>query len=72
MKSVRYLKVVLTVIAACLVWICLRNVVLVESATAHGGTTDVNIVELGGKRLSELIVTPGRPALPVHVQHTSP
>ena len=34
MKSVRYLKVVLTVIATCLVWICLRDVALVATANA--------------------------------------
>ena len=33
MKSVRYLKVVLTVIAACLVLICLRDVSLVRAAS---------------------------------------
>lgn len=36
MKSVRYLKVVLTVIAVCLVWICLRDLVIVEPAHAFG------------------------------------
>ncbi len=34
MKSVRYLKVVLTVIAACLVLICLRDISLVGAASA--------------------------------------
>ncbi len=34
MKSVRYLKVVLTVIAACLALICLRDVSLVATASA--------------------------------------
>jgi hypothetical protein len=34
MKSVRYLKVVLTVIAACLALICLRDVSLVAVASA--------------------------------------
>jgi hypothetical protein len=34
MKSVRYLKVVLTVIAACLVLICLRDVSLIRTASA--------------------------------------
>ncbi len=34
MKSVRYLKAVLTVIAACLVWFCVRDVALVGTATA--------------------------------------
>ena len=45
MKSVRYLKVVLTVIAACLVWICLRDVVPVGPGSASGDETmDVRIV----------------------------
>ena len=34
MKSVRYLKVVLTVIAACLALICLRDISLVRTASA--------------------------------------
>ena len=34
MKSVRYLKAVLAVIAACLVLICLRDVSLVAAASA--------------------------------------
>jgi hypothetical protein len=34
MKSVRYLKVVLTVIAVCLVLICLRDVSLARTASA--------------------------------------
>jgi hypothetical protein len=34
MKSIRYLKVVLTVIAACLALICLRDVSLVATASA--------------------------------------
>jgi len=34
MKSVRYLKVVLTVIATCLVLICLRDISLVRTASA--------------------------------------
>lgn len=34
MKSVRYLKVVLTVIAACLVLICLRDISFIRTASA--------------------------------------
>ena len=34
MKSIRYLKVVLTVIAACLALICLRDISLVGTASA--------------------------------------
>lgn len=36
MKSIRYLKVVLTMIAVCLVLICLRDVSLVGTASAWG------------------------------------
>jgi uncharacterized membrane protein YpjA len=35
MQSDRYLRAVLTVIAVCLVWICLRDVTLVNSAHAQ-------------------------------------
>ena len=38
MRSVRYLKVVLTVIAACLALICLRDVSLVAAASARVDT----------------------------------
>jgi len=51
MKSIRYLEVVLTVIAVCLVWICLRDVVIPKPAAAQPGpavsrgeTMDVRIV----------------------------
>ena len=45
MKSIRYLKVVLTVIAVCLVWICLRDLVIVNApSAAHDETMDVRIV----------------------------
>lgn len=50
MKSIRYLKAVLTVIAVCLVWICLRDVVIVKPAHAQG-TMDVNISGVGGKSI---------------------
>ena len=45
MQSDRYLKVVLTVIAACLVWICLRDVSFVETASAESDAMDVRIVD---------------------------
>jgi hypothetical protein len=48
MQSDRYLRVVLTVIAVCLVWICARDVALVKTATASNSVMDVNIAELGG------------------------
>jgi len=43
MQSDRYMRAVLTMIAVCLVWICLRDVVIVETAHA-AGTMDVRIV----------------------------
>ncbi len=60
MGSDRYLRAVLTVIAACLVWGCLRDVVIVKPAHA-AGITDVNIVQIGG-------VYPGY-RLPVEVKN---
>jgi hypothetical protein len=49
MRSDAYLKAVLTVIAVCLVWICVRDVTLVKPAHAQvSGPLDVNIV--GAKR----------------------
>ena len=48
MQSDRYLRVVLTVIAVCLVWICLRGASVVETASAQGTSMDVNIVKVGG------------------------
>ena len=57
MQSDRYLRAVLTVIAVCLVWICLRDVVIVEPAHA-AGLTDVNITHFGGLRLH---ITSGLP-----------
>ena len=45
MQPDRYLKAVLTVIAACLVWICLRDVALVDTANAYTEAMDVRIVD---------------------------
>jgi hypothetical protein len=43
MQSDRYLRVVLTVIAVCLVWICLRDVVVVKPAYAYGSGQEVKV-----------------------------
>ena len=43
MNADTYMKAVLTVIAVCLVWICVRDVTLVKPAQA-AGPMDVNIV----------------------------
>ena len=42
----RYTKTMLTIIALCLVWICVRDTA--PPAYAQGGTIDVNISEVGG------------------------
>ena len=48
----RYTKSVLTVIAACLVWIVARDVAFARPAQAAGrDTRDVNIVQVGGYRM---------------------
>lgn len=46
MKSVRYLKVVLTVIAVCLVWICLRDLVIVEPAHASSSMIEHYVAQI--------------------------
>lgn len=45
-----YTKIVLTVIAACLVWIVAKDVTIVAPARAQATATvtDVNIVQIGG------------------------
>ena len=49
MQSDRYLRAVLTVIAVCLVWICLRDASIVGTASARSGEVmDVNILQLDG------------------------
>ncbi len=50
----RYTKVVLTVIAATLLWLCLWGPgphMWGAPAEAQGGTADVNIAKVGGKAL---------------------
>ena len=44
MQSDRYMRIVLTVIAVCLVWVCLRDVAVVHPAYASD-TMDVRIVD---------------------------
>ena len=48
----RYTKVVLTVIAACLVWIVARDVPLVPEAQAQDGATQVEVVGWSAGSLS--------------------
>jgi hypothetical protein len=61
MQSDRYLKVVLSVIAACLVWICLRDISLVETASAHGDAMDVRIVDSTATLRVAIEGAPGAP-----------
>ena len=62
----RYTKIVLTIIAVCLVWIAFRPVTRVPAAYAaiapQGGPVAVNIVQVGGSRVMPTSV-PG--SLPV-------
>lgn len=68
----RYTKLVLTVIAVCLVWLCLWGPgpkwgTPAEAAdeTYVYGTVDVNIVEVAGKKISRY-----SPKVPADVQGT--
>ena len=61
----RYTKTILTVIAACLVWVVVRDVTLVKPAHAYDSVQSVNIAELGGMTLSALAVGERSPRLPV-------
>jgi hypothetical protein len=61
MRSDRYLRVVLTVIAACLVWICLRDVSLVQTASAESDAMDVRIVDSTATLRVVIDGTPGAP-----------
>jgi hypothetical protein len=70
----RYTRFILTVIAACLVWICVRDVALVRPGQAQpievvgSRRTDVNIAEIGGIRVTS--IEAGFPAaLPVRVRN---
>ena len=46
----RYTKLVLSVIALCLVWICIRDIAVTPVQAQWG--QDVNISAIGGRRLS--------------------
>jgi hypothetical protein len=49
MQSDRYLRAVLTVIAVCLVWICLQ---LVDTASAFGGSQGTYQIAVGGQQVA--------------------
>ncbi len=60
----RYTKVVLTVIAVALVWLCLWG------AAPKWGAIDVNIIEVAGNDISQGRGLRRSPALPVRVEGT--
>lgn len=62
MKSDRYTKAVLTVIASCLVYFVARDLGVVPNAHAANAVVDVNIVKIDGSSLSSSWAT-----LPVRI-----
>ncbi len=70
MKTDVYTKTVLTVIACCLVYIVGRDIRLVDNSYAQtGATVDINITQIGGKRIEGIDLMGGSygPSLPVKV-----
>jgi hypothetical protein len=76
MKNDRYLKVVLTVIALCLLWICIKEISIMPklyagTPSSKPGTMDVNIVDSNPYALtyaSPMEVTVGNPeAIAAHL-----
>ena len=58
MKPDLYTKAVLTVIASCLVYFVVKDVVLIPDAHAQsGGVVDVNIVKIDGSRVNSQYVS---------------
>jgi len=75
-KTDLYTKVVLTVIAACLLWLCVNNVTFVPAAQAQGAIAlpgQVTIVEVAKNVVMPVAITgitngvekPGNAALPI-------
>ncbi len=63
-----YTNAVLTIIAACLVWICLNGVTPVAGAqAARPAPAPVILVDANGTPLSAVPVIVGNPSLPVEV-----
>jgi len=52
MKTDLYTKTILTIIAICLVWICIS---MTSSAFADRDVTDVNIVKVSGKYIGNAV-----------------
>lgn len=69
MKTDVYTKIVLTVIASCLVYLVAKDMAFVGSAEAQSRSPiEVNIVEVAGYKFSGTDISSGYPALPVKVK----
>jgi len=69
MKGDKYLKIILTIIALCLLWICLTDVGIFHSkAYAQYGTQDVRVVYISPLTLSSALLT----AEPIKVKVVNP
>ena len=71
MKIDLYLKVVLTVIAICLVYIVAKDLPLVSEAQASSEVIDVNIVSVAGRKFGITDVDIIQPCLPVKISSFS-
>ena len=66
MKVDLYTKMMLTVVACCLLYIVAKDISLVKDVRAQsGGVTNVNIVQVAGKQINEYDIPYGNAALPV-------
>ena len=68
MKIDLYTRIVLTVIASCLVYLVVKDVGFIGHVQAQGrGLVDVNIVQIDGKPFVAYDVDSMKPALPVKI-----
>lgn len=68
MKVDLYAKVILTIIAGCLVFMVVRDIPIVHDAYAQSRSiVEVNIVQIDGKPFASFDVSSYNPALPVKV-----
>ena len=66
MKVDLYTKMMLTVIACCLLYIVANDISLVKDVHAQsGGVANVNIVQIAGKKINEYDIPYDNAALPV-------
>ena len=64
-----YTKVVLTVIATCLLYIVAKDILLIKDVHAQSsGVANVNIVQVAGKTIREFDIDLLNPALPVKMK----